>query len=263
MCCRGKCLSERQKRFSKLIEDEKQKLNDSEEHEYASALEAFIDKHLAPEILTNQGRMFILVLWFIMICVSLMGAKKITMNFSLEFFLIPGQPVTDFAINNGVYFEDGGDFDISHKLDNVDVASEETQLKILEFYEKLDRSYLMEETWMVKQFNWRLWYKEVNDYVRKGKCMFLPEGLTPFQKTIPPEVFYLCYNQAIAGEDDEKACKNCESYVLMSDEKNPVQRRILAARERIDYKRIGNASTQGVQFLKDIRKLVDEDGYGE
>ena len=75
MCCRGKCLSERQKRFSKLIEDEKQKLNDSEEHEYASALEAFIDKHLAPEILTNQGRMFILVLWFIMICVSLMGAK--------------------------------------------------------------------------------------------------------------------------------------------------------------------------------------------
>ena len=49
----------------------------------------------------------------------------------------------------------------------------------------------------------------------------------------------------------------------MSDEKNPVQRRILAARERFDYKRIGNASTQGVQFLKDIRKLVDEDGYGE
>ena len=102
------------------------------------------------------------------------------MNFSLEFFLIPGDPVTDFAINNGLYFQDGGDFDISHKLDTIDVASEETQLKILEFYEKMDRSYLMEETWMVKQFNWRLWYKEVNDFVRKGECMFLPEGLTPF-----------------------------------------------------------------------------------
>ena len=145
-------MSERQKRFSKLIEDEKQKLNDAEDHEYASALEAFIDEHLAPEILTNQGRMFILVLWVIMIFVSLSGARQITMNFSLEFFLIPGQPVTDFAINNGLYFEDGSDFDISHRLDNVDVASEETQLKILEFYEKLDRSYLMEETWLVQQF---------------------------------------------------------------------------------------------------------------
>ena len=173
-------MSERQKRFSKLIPEKEEKLNDSEEHEYASALEAFIDKYLAPEILTNQGRMFILVLWVIMICVSLSGAKQITMNFSLEFFLIPGDPVTDFAINNGLYFEDGGDFDISHKLDTIDVASEETQLKILEFYEKMDRSYLMEETWMVKQFNWRLWYKEVNDFVRKGECMFLPEGLTPF-----------------------------------------------------------------------------------
>ena len=87
-----------------------------------------------------------------MIFVSLSGARQITMNFSLEFFLIPGQPVTDFAINNGLYFEDGSDFDISHRLDNVDVASEETQLKILEFYEKLDRSYLMEETWLVQQF---------------------------------------------------------------------------------------------------------------
>ena len=49
----------------------------------------------------------------------------------------------------------------------------------------------------------------------------------------------------------------------MSDEKNPIQRRILSARERFNYKRIANASTQGVQFLKDLRKLVDEDGYGE
>ena len=119
-------MSERQKRFSKLIEEDEQKLTDTEEHEYASALEAFIDKHLAPEILTNQGRMFILVLWFLMICVSLKGASNITMNFSLEFFLIPGQPVTDFAINNSIYFEDGADFDISHKLDTIDVASEET-----------------------------------------------------------------------------------------------------------------------------------------
>ena len=48
------------------------------------------------------------------------------MDFSMEFFLLPGQPVTNFMLSNAKYFEDGGDFRVYHKVDNLDVASEET-----------------------------------------------------------------------------------------------------------------------------------------
>ena len=48
------------------------------------------------------------------------------MDFSMEFFLIPDQPITNFAKTNAKFFEDGGDFEVYHKLDNLDVATEDT-----------------------------------------------------------------------------------------------------------------------------------------
>ena len=48
------------------------------------------------------------------------------MDFSMELFLIPDQPITNFAKTNAKFFEDGGDFEVYHKLDTLDVAAEET-----------------------------------------------------------------------------------------------------------------------------------------
>ena len=47
------------------------------------------------------------------------------MDFSMEFFLIPDQPVTDFILLNNKYFKEGEDFKIYHKLDLHDMTSEE------------------------------------------------------------------------------------------------------------------------------------------
>ena len=55
------------------------------------------------------------------------------MNFSMDYFLLPDEPVTKFIHLNNKYFAEGWQFDISFKLDTVDVASEETQAKILDF----------------------------------------------------------------------------------------------------------------------------------
>ena len=41
---------------------------------------------------------------------SLAGASKIVMDFSMEFFLIPDEPVTDFIKLNNKYFKEGEDF---------------------------------------------------------------------------------------------------------------------------------------------------------
>ena len=64
------------------------------EEEYASSIEGFIAEYLAPEILSKQGRILIIFIWSIMIVFSAIGASHITSNFSLEFFLVDGEPVT-------------------------------------------------------------------------------------------------------------------------------------------------------------------------
>ena len=135
LCCRGKFLSERNQRFSKLIDDETNSDENNDEH--ASIIEALIAKYLAPEVLSNQGRALILVAWILMIGFSLNGATQIVMDFSMDFFLIPDEPVTDFIMLNNKYFQEGTYFKIYHKLDQDDVASEEMQYKIIDFQEKL------------------------------------------------------------------------------------------------------------------------------
>ena len=106
--------------------------------------------------------------------------------------MIPDQPVTKFAQLNAQFFKDGYDLKVFSIVNDVDVASEESQLKILDFHEKMTRCYLCEETWFKNSYRWRLWYPEFNKFVRDGKCFFKPEGLTIFEKTIPPELFYPC-----------------------------------------------------------------------
>ena len=152
LCCKGKFLSERNQRFSKLIDDEFTSDETSEEH--ASIIEALIAKYLAPELLSSQGRALILIAWLLLIGCSLNGATRMVMDFSMDFFLIPDQPITDFVILNNKYFKEGSYFKIFYKLDQDDLASEEMQHKILDFYEKLYRCYLCDENWMQKQLIW-------------------------------------------------------------------------------------------------------------
>ena len=60
-----------------------------------------------------------------MIAFTLQGASQLTSNFSLEFFVIDGDPVTKFMQSSTVHFEDGFPFQVYHKLDTLDVSSEE------------------------------------------------------------------------------------------------------------------------------------------
>ena len=64
------------------------------EEQYASSIEGSIAQYLAPEVLSKQGRIMIILIWSIMIVFSTIGARQITSNFSLEFFLVDGEPVT-------------------------------------------------------------------------------------------------------------------------------------------------------------------------
>ena len=74
--------------------------SDEKSDEHASIIESLIAKYLAPEVLSNQGRALILVAWILMIGFSLNGATHIVMDFSMDFFLVPDEPVTDFIMLN-------------------------------------------------------------------------------------------------------------------------------------------------------------------
>ena len=60
-----------------------------------------------------------------MIVFTLLGASQLTSNFSLEFFVIDGEPVTKFMQSSTIHFEDGFPFSVNNKLDTLDVTSEE------------------------------------------------------------------------------------------------------------------------------------------
>ena len=81
---------------------------------------------------------------------------------------------------NAVHFQEGFEVDFYHKLDELDVTSEEVQMQILDFYDKVERCYLCSENWFQKAYQWRLWLRELHKFVSDGDCMVLPEGLTPF-----------------------------------------------------------------------------------
>ena len=75
------------------------------------------------------------------------------MNFSLEFFLIPDEPVTKFIDLNAQHFQDAYDIGIYNAVETVDLASEEVQLKIIDFYDKIERCYLCYENWFKNHFH--------------------------------------------------------------------------------------------------------------
>ena len=96
-------------------------------------------------MLSQQGRVCILLVWAIVSVISFYGAINVTPNFSLEFFLIPGKPVTRFMDMNAIHFKEGYSFEIYSVVNDEDIATIESQERILEFYDKVGRCYMCEE----------------------------------------------------------------------------------------------------------------------
>ena len=94
--------------------------------------------------------------------------------------MIPDKPVTKFVNLNIHHFKDGADFKIFHIVNDVDVSSEESQLQMIDFLDKINRCFDCEETWFKNFFLWELWYPEYHKFVQRGNCLFRPEGLTIF-----------------------------------------------------------------------------------
>ena len=67
-------------------------------------------------------------------------------------------------------------------------------------------------------------------------------------------MFYPCLQQAVLEEYDTGIIND---QIIFSTEEYAMHRKILATKSRVYFKRIENASVQGVQFLEDTRFLID------
>jgi predicted RND superfamily exporter protein len=59
------------------------------EIEYASATERFLGEVMAPELLSKQGRIGVLFVWFIMCLCASYGASQVRIDFKVDYFIPP------------------------------------------------------------------------------------------------------------------------------------------------------------------------------
>ena len=70
--------------------------NDQETEKYASFVEEVIATVIAPEVLSQQGRIFVLALWLLLIVCSLAAIPDLEVNFSMEYFIPKGSQLRDY-----------------------------------------------------------------------------------------------------------------------------------------------------------------------
>ena len=112
-------------------------------------MERFIARVFAPENMTFQGRVVVLTVWTILAICAMLGASKLETNFSVEYFIPNGSEAEKYLELDKEYFATG--FEATVYMDNADFdhASARGQYTMLDFFDKLERSYLCDESWFV------------------------------------------------------------------------------------------------------------------
>lgn len=103
----------------------------------ASKTEKCLEKFLAPCILSNVGRIVCLVVYAALIGVAVYGCTKVEIDFKVTYFIGETSPVYGYFELNDKYFGSGSDTTIYVESQDLDLASEETQKKMLLFNAKL------------------------------------------------------------------------------------------------------------------------------
>ena len=112
--------------------------------------------------MTKQGRAAILVIWSLTALCAIFGAKQLETNFAQSFFIPPGSDVEKFFNFDLDHYRTGFNIDILNVNEEIDYTSEAVQYQIIDFWDKLKRCYLCDESWF-STYNFNLgWYHNYN-----------------------------------------------------------------------------------------------------
>lgn len=119
----------------------------------------------------------------------------------MKLFIPKGSNTEKYLDLDYQYYDTGFKTRIHVDNSDLDYSSEETQYKLLEFYDKLKRCYLCDERWFV-EYSLESWYLTFNSWVFNGNCKILNEKkFTSFDKVIPSQAFYPCLYEFFYEED--------------------------------------------------------------
>lgn len=103
ICCRGYFLSPKMIRYGSVPDAEtdaakKVERNDeiNRDNETASMTEKCLDKYLAPYLLSNPGRIIVLIVYLVLIAGSIYGITQVEIDFKVTFFIGETADVYDF-----------------------------------------------------------------------------------------------------------------------------------------------------------------------
>lgn len=103
----------------------------------ASKTEKFIEKYMAPTLLTTPGRIVMLVIYAIIIAGSVYGCINVEINFEFNYFIGEESDVYEWFQQNDKYFNTGSITTTYVDNSSVDYSSQETQEKMIAFNKNL------------------------------------------------------------------------------------------------------------------------------
>ena len=107
-----------------------------------------------------------------MILASSYGLTLLQTDWNKDFFIPRGSLTEDFTKLLKKYYNVGGVPRIVLLNEELDFASEDLQYHLLDFYEKLEKSYLCEEQWVIQKSIISP-YLQFRDWVGYGQCPLL------------------------------------------------------------------------------------------
>ena len=125
------------------------------------------------------GRRCVLVTWLIFIALSIYGASQLEKNFSMDYMMPKGSYTIAYTDLDKEYFDTGIMTLIILDNNVIDYSLEETQYQLLDFYDKLQRCYLCDQSWAKKNTLVSI-YLSFLQWIDANQCTLMPEGLSAF-----------------------------------------------------------------------------------
>ena len=112
---------------------------------------------LSRELFTNQGKAAIIFIWTIGTIIAVYGCTQVEIDFKIDYFIPPEAYSHKYLELNDLYFSAGFSPTFYVVNPEIDFISRETQLKLIEFNERLERCEECTEDWF-KANTLNSWY---------------------------------------------------------------------------------------------------------
>ena len=101
----------------------------------------FLRERVAKELFTPTGKIVVIFIYIVGTMAAFYGCSQVEVDFKMSFFIKEGSNCFNFLTKNEAYFASGFSPVIYIDDPTTDFTSEESQYKLLEFQERLERCY--------------------------------------------------------------------------------------------------------------------------